>query len=102
MAPLLYFAAAESHLHFETRSFSPLGGLLSQSDSGAKFMRSLAHNNAGERVEKGGERWGWIVAGLSTERQILWDSRQDFKQTLFSPLEKVAGTESSTQVKFLS
>ena len=51
MAPLLYFAAAESHLHFETRSFSPLGGLLSQSDSGAKFMRSLAHNNAGEIVE---------------------------------------------------
>ena len=58
MAPLLYFAAAESHLHFETRSFSPLGGLLSQSDSGAKFMRSLAHNNAGERVEKGGGEMG--------------------------------------------
>ena len=98
MAPLLYFAAAESHLHFETRSFSPLGGLLSQSDSGAKFMRSLAHNNnAGRR--KG--RWGWIVAGLSgeRERQILWDSRQDFTQTTFSLLEKVAGTQSFILVR---
>ena len=65
-------------------------------------MRSLAHNNnnAGRRKGRWGG-WGIVAVGLSgeRERQILWDSGEDFVQTRQGSLGKGSDTPIKSDLK---
>ena len=91
LAPLLYFVLRRRKVISisERGHFPRLSGSESGSDWGAKFMRSLAHNNnaggrKGREIQMGLDCCWFIHRGKERkrERQILWDSsRQDFIQT---------------------
>ena len=70
---------------FQNEVIFPASPDLSLGPTGEQSLCGLSPTIIMQEGERGGRsRWGWIVAGLSTEeeRQILWDSsRQDFIQT---------------------